>query len=95
MHTEDAPRSAANQTAQTGGCASGAVGSRLVQRRGASLCHCMTCRNAVHGQYCVGAYAMFARDAVQFTGTVQKWQSSPEGRRMSARPADRLRSWST
>jgi hypothetical protein len=39
----------------------------------------MTCRR-VHGS-AFGAYAMFARDAVEFTGPVQAWQSSVEGRR--------------
>jgi hypothetical protein len=39
----------------------------------------MTCRR-VHGS-AFGAYAMFARDAVEFTGPVQAWQSSAEGRR--------------
>ena len=80
MHTEDAARSAAGQTAQTGGCACGAVRFEVsAAPRRVSLCHCMTCRR-VHGS-AFGAYAMFARDAVQLSGPVQMWQSSAEGRR--------------
>ncbi|MEC5406092.1 GFA family protein [Paraburkholderia sp. MPAMCS5] len=60
---------------QTGGCACSAVRFRVkaAPRRG-SLCHCMTCRR-VHGS-AFGAYAMFSRDAVEFSGPVRAWQSS-------------------
>jgi len=65
---------------QTGGCACGAVRFRASEEpRRVSLCHCMTCRR-VHGS-AFGAYAMFSRDAVKFSGPVQAWQSSQQGRR--------------
>lgn len=63
-----------------GGCACGAV--RFVTAgppRRVSLCHCMTCRH-VHGS-AFGSYAMFDRDAVQFSGPTQAWQSSPTAQR--------------
>jgi len=39
----------------------------------------MTCRR-IHGNV-FASYAMFARDAVQFSGRTQAWQSSPGARR--------------
>jgi hypothetical protein len=69
-----------SQTGQTGGCACGAVRFRVsAEPRRVSLCHCMTCRR-VHGS-AFGAYAMFARAAVEFSGPIHVWGSSPEGRR--------------
>jgi hypothetical protein len=80
MGTQDSEPTQSGQAEQTGGCACGAVRFRVTaQPRRVSLCHCMTCRR-VHGS-AFGAYAMFARDAVEFTGPVQTWQSSAEGRR--------------
>jgi len=80
MGTQDSEPTQSGQAEQAGGCACGAVRFRVTaQPRRVSLCHCMTCRR-VHGS-AFGAYAMFARDAVEFTGHVQAWQSSAEGRR--------------
>ncbi|HYS65091.1 MAG TPA: GFA family protein [Paraburkholderia sp.] len=65
---------------QTGGCACGAVRFRVsAAPMRVSICHCMTCRR-VHGSP-FGGYAIFERDAVQFTGHTQAWQSSELGRR--------------
>ncbi|RFU49778.1 GFA family protein [Paraburkholderia sp. DHOC27] len=65
---------------QTGGCACHAVRFRVTAKpRRVSLCHCMTCRR-MHGS-AFAAFAMFARDAVEFSGPLQAWQSSPEKRR--------------
>lgn len=63
-----------------GGCACGAVRFRVnAPARRVSICHCMTCRR-IHGNVFAG-YAMYARDAVQFSGRTQAWQSSPGARR--------------
>ena len=79
MSTEGAQHNQGGKTEQTGGCACGAVRFRVSARpRRVSLCHCMTCRR-IHGS-AFGAYAMFARDAVEFSGLIDVWQSSPEGR---------------
>ncbi|WP_027800766.1 GFA family protein [Paraburkholderia dilworthii] len=83
MDTGDAQRKHGGQAAQleqTGGCACGAVRFRVsAQPRRVSLCHCMTCRR-VHGS-AFGAYAMFSRDTVEFSGPIHVWQSSQDGRR--------------
>ena len=80
MSTEGAQHDQVGKIEQTGGCACGAVRFRVsAMPRRVSLCHCMTCRR-VHGS-AFGAYAMFARDAVEFSGLIHVWQSSPEGRR--------------
>jgi len=60
--------------------ATGAVRFRVTGKpRRVSMCHCMPCRR-VHGS-AFGAYAMFARDAVELTGPTQAWQSSPDAQR--------------
>ncbi|HZZ10219.1 MAG TPA: GFA family protein [Paraburkholderia sp.] len=65
---------------ETGGCACGAVRFRVSAPPGrVSICHCMTCRR-IHGS-AFGGYAMFERDAVQFSGPTQAWQSSPGAQR--------------
>ena len=63
-----------------GGCACGAwrfsVTNEPVR---VGMCHCMTCRR-VHGS-AFGAYVIFARGDVRFSGQTQTWQSSDAGRR--------------
>ncbi|HVE07590.1 MAG TPA: GFA family protein [Paraburkholderia sp.] len=63
-----------------GGCACGAVRFRAYGAPNrVGICHCMTCRR-IHGS-AFGSYAVFARSAVQFSGTTQVWRSSEAGRR--------------
>lgn len=60
----------------TGGCACGAV--RLTIRQAplrAGLCHCMTCRKAHASAF--NPFVVFAADAVEVTGPVANWESSP------------------
>jgi hypothetical protein len=59
--------STSQQTIHEGGCACGAVRVRVsAEPLEVNLCHCMTCRR-IHGAP-FGLYAIFARDAAQFTG---------------------------
>jgi len=60
----------------TGGCACGAV--RFVARgrpRRVGLCHCTACRKAHAAAF--NAFVVFPRDAVEVTGTLTRWRSSP------------------
>jgi hypothetical protein len=67
-------------TRYEGGCACGAWRFSAAGEPGrVSICHCMTCRR-VHGS-AFGAYAVFARGDVRFSGPTQTWRSSDEGRR--------------
>jgi hypothetical protein len=72
--------STSQQTIHEGGCACGAVRVRVsAEPLEVNLCHCMTCRR-IHGAP-FGLYAIFARDAAQFTGETRAWSSSATGRR--------------
>lgn len=60
----------------TGGCACGAV--RFTVRTAplrAGLCHCMTCRKAHASAF--NPFLVFPADAVEVTGPVGSWFSSP------------------
>lgn len=73
---DDADASAIHE----GGCACGAFRFRATGApRRIGMCHCMTCRR-VHGS-AFGAYAMFPREHVEFSGELRSWQSSDDGRR--------------
>lgn len=67
-------------TVHEGGCACGAVHFRATgSPTRVGMCHCMTCRQ-VHGS-AFGAYAIFERKNVVFTGETREWKSSEHGRR--------------